>query len=115
MESLLHYELGRSYFEAKDYRSAIRELTEVLEQSPGNVDVRLTLAQAYFHSALLAPAEQQLREIIEMDPTEAYAHLVLARTLERQSRSDEAQKHRRLAAVMTGDESLVERHRVMSA
>ena len=59
---------------------------------------------AYYHAALLKPAEEQLLEVIEREPTEYYAHLMLARTLERLSRAEEAGKHRRIAAALTGDD-----------
>jgi hypothetical protein len=55
----------------------------------------------------LKPAEEQLLEVIEREPTEYYAHLMLARTLERQSRACEATKHRRIAAALTGDDSML--------
>ena len=45
--------------------------------------------------------------IVDQDPTETYARLLLMRTLERQSRHDEAATQRRLLVVMTGDEDLV--------
>lgn len=103
----LSYGLGQQYFEERDYRGAIRVLVPVVEQTPDDVGTRLLLARAYFHSALLKPAEEQLQEIIQREPTESYAHLMLARTLERQSRPDEAGKHRRIAAALTGDDDLL--------
>ena len=103
----LSYGIGQQYFEERDYRGAIRALRPVVEETPDDVGTRLLLARAYFHAALLKPAEEQLLEVIERAPTEYYAHLMLARTLERQSRPDEAGKHRRIAAALTGDDSLL--------
>lgn len=108
----MRYALGERYLAERDYRSAIRELSEVVEQSPEDVGVRMLLARAYYHSALLAPAEEQLRAVLDRDPTESYGHLMLARTLERSSRHDEAGKHRRIAAALTGDDTLLRPHRV---
>jgi Tfp pilus assembly protein PilF len=103
----LSYGLGRQYFEEKNYREAIRSLKPVVDETPEDVGTRLLLARAYFHSALLKPAEQQLVEILDREPTESYAHLMMARTLERLSRHEDALKHRRIAAALTGDDSLL--------
>ena len=64
----------------------------------------MLLARSYFHAALLGPAEEQLRAVLDRDPTESYAHLMLARTLERQQRGQEATRHRRIVAALTGDD-----------
>jgi Tfp pilus assembly protein PilF len=108
----LSYGLGRQYFDEKDYRSAIKALKPVVEETPEDVGTRLLLARAYYHSALLKPAEEHLNEVLTRQPTEYYAHLMMARTLERQSRAEEAVKHRRIAAALTGDESHLEPHRI---
>ncbi|MEV8377113.1 tetratricopeptide repeat protein [Kribbella sp. NPDC056861] len=106
----LSYGLGQQYFEARDYRGAIRALLPVVEETPEDVGTRLLLARAYFHSALLKPAELHLQEIIERAPTEYYAHLLMARTLERLGRPEEATKHRRITAALTGDDSHLTSH-----
>jgi len=103
----LSYGLGQQYFEDRDYRGAIRALLPIVEETPEDVGTRLLLARAYFHAALLKPAEEHLTEILGRAPTDSYAHLLMARTLERLSRSDEATKHRRIAAALTGDETLL--------
>ena len=106
----LRYGLAQNYFDAREYRRAIHELTGIVEHDPQNVSVRMLLARSYYYAALLAPAEKQLREVIELDPTESYAHHMLARTLERQSRRDEATKYRRIAAALTGNDDLLRPH-----
>lgn len=110
----LSYGLGQQYFEEKNYRGAIRALLPVVEETPEDVGTRLLLARAYFHAALLKPAEEHLLVILDREPTESYGHLLMARTLERLSRHDEAVKHRRIAAALTGDDSLLETHTVRS-
>jgi predicted Zn-dependent protease len=107
----LSYGLGQQYFEERDYLGAIRALLPVVEETPDDVGTRLLLARAYFHAALLKPAAEHLQEILDREPTESYAHLMMARTLERLSRHDEATKHRRIAAALTGDDSLLTPHR----
>lgn len=106
----LSYGLGQQYFEERDYRGAIRALQPVVDDTPDDVGTRLLLARAYYHAALLKPAEEHLLAVIEREPTEYYAHLMMARTLERQSRPDEAGKHRRIAAALTGDDELLRPH-----
>jgi predicted Zn-dependent protease len=108
----LSYGLGQQYFDEHKYRDAVRQLLPVVDATPDDVGTRLLLARAYFHAALLKPAEEHLLEVLAREPTEAYAHLMLARTLERQSRHDEAGKHRRIAAALTGDDDLLAGHRV---
>jgi len=108
----LSYGLAQQYFEERDYRGAIRALKPVVDETPDDVGTRLLLARAYYHAALLRPAEEHLLEVIDREPTEYYAHLMLARTLERLSRRDEAGKHRRIAAALTGDDELLNHHKV---
>lgn len=99
------YERAQVFFNAKDYVTAARMLAELVADVPGDVGLRLLLARAYYHSAQLGRAETQLRELLERDPVEDYAHLLLGRTLQRQSRHDEAATHLRMAAAMTGAEA----------
>ncbi|MGY4720704.1 tetratricopeptide repeat protein [Naumannella cuiyingiana] len=108
----INYRRAVEAFEAKDYRSAIPVLQGLLADRPEAVEVRMLLARSYYHSASLEPAAEQLRVVLDQQPTEAYAHLLLARTLERQSRAEEARPHRKLAAVLTGDDTLAATHEV---
>lgn len=90
-------------FEAKDYTGAARLLTDVVAEHPDQSGPRMLLARAYFHSAQLRRAEEELRVIVDRDPVDHYAHLMLGRTLERQSRHDEAAPWLRLAAAFAGE------------
>jgi tetratricopeptide (TPR) repeat protein len=58
----------------------------------------LLLGRAYYRSAQLRKAEAELRLAVELAPADAYARYLLGRTLQRQSRHDEALPHLRLAA-----------------
>ncbi|MFE6777930.1 tetratricopeptide repeat protein [Streptomyces sp. NPDC057702] len=98
------YERAQLLFEAKDYAAAARTLHSLVESAPENRAARMLLARAYYHSAQLTRAEGELRTVLEQDPSEAYAHLMLGRTLERQSREEEAARHLRLARAMGIDE-----------
>lgn len=110
----LQYSIGRSHLEQGRYREAVDQLTDVVRHAPENTDARLMLARAYYHCALLAPAEEQLTTVVERDPTDDYARLLLVRTLERQSRTDEAATQRRILAALTGDASHLRAHRAFA-
>ena len=90
-------------FEAKDYTGAAQLLTDVVAEHPGQSGPRMLLARAYFHSAQLRRAEEELRVLVDRDPVDHYAHLLLGRTLERQSRHEEAAPWLRLAAAFAGE------------
>lgn len=97
------WERARVLFGANDYTAAAKLLAEVVAEHPEQSGPRLLLARAYFHSAQLRRAEDQLRVIVERDPVDHYAHLLLGRTLERQSRHDEAAPWLRMAAAFAGE------------
>jgi predicted Zn-dependent protease len=101
------YDRATFAFDARDYLAAAPLLDELAAAEPDNVSVRLLLARAYFHSARLQKAEDEVREVIALAPGEAYAYLLLGRTLQRQSRHDEAAGPLRIAAAMTGDAAMV--------
>ncbi|MFF5228954.1 tetratricopeptide repeat protein [Dactylosporangium sp. NPDC000521] len=97
---MAEYRRGVLFFDAGDPIEAAKILTTVLDQEPGNAEVRLWLARAYFASAQLNRAETHLRSLVDRDPTDHYAHHLLGRTLERQNKPREALPFLRLAAAM---------------
>jgi len=76
---------------------AARFLTAVCEAEPTNEAALELLARAYFASAQLSRAEEALTRLVELAPANGWARRALARTLERQSRHDEAVAHHRMA------------------
>jgi len=76
---------------------AARILVPVVEGEPANEAALELLARAYFGSAQLARAEEALTRLVERAPANGWARRALARTLERQSRGDEAATHHRMA------------------
>ncbi|GAA1500064.1 hypothetical protein GCM10009827_004710 [Dactylosporangium maewongense] len=98
---MTEYRRGVLYFDAGDPIEAAKILATVLDQEPGNAEVRLWLARAYFASAQLHRAETHLRALVDRDPTDHYAHHLLGRTLERQNKPREALPYLRLAAAMS--------------
>ncbi|TXS49174.1 tetratricopeptide repeat protein [Streptomyces sp. t39] len=97
------WDRAQMFFDSKEYMTAARILSGLVEEAPEQVAPRLLLARAYYHSARLGKAETELRAVLERDPVEHYARLMLGRTLERQGRAEEAAPHLRLAAAMSGD------------
>lgn len=98
------FERARLFFDDKDYAGAARLLRPLVEEAPDDLAVRMLLARAYYHSAQLSRAETELRAVLDRDPVESYAHLLLGRTLERQSRPEDARRHLRLWDAMTRDD-----------
>ena len=76
---------------------AARILERVVEAEPTNEAALELLARAYFGSAQLARSEATLTRLVELAPANGWARRALARTLERQSRADEAAVHHRMA------------------
>ncbi|MFC4561170.1 tetratricopeptide repeat protein [Nocardiopsis mangrovi] len=96
------FAVGRMYFELGDPIGAAKVLAPLAEDEPDSRSVLELLGRAYFHSAQLTKAEDTFRRIIAIDPCDSWAHIALARSLERQSRDDEAAPHRRMHAAMSG-------------
>lgn len=103
----LQFGMAEMHFEGRRYREAVELLEVIIEEVPGNASVRTLLARAYFHAAMLQRAEQEARELIARSPVDAYAHIILARSLQRQSRHDEALGYLRVAAALTGNDDLL--------
>ena len=76
---------------------AARILTRVVDAEPANEAALEMLARAYFGSAQLGRAETALSRLVALAPANGWARRALARTLERQSRADEAAPHHRIA------------------
>jgi Flp pilus assembly protein TadD len=82
---------------------AARILERVVEAEPSNQAALELLARAYFGAAQLGRAEEVLTRLVALAPANAWARRALARTLERQSRADDAAVHHRLADALGAD------------
>jgi Flp pilus assembly protein TadD len=102
----LRLEWARSLFDHSDFRGAALALRELVDESEGaehlhgTAELRLLLARAFFGSAQLGRAETVLRGLVEDAPDDGYLHLLLGRTLQRQGRHGDAQRHLALAEVL---------------
>jgi Flp pilus assembly protein TadD len=88
------------FFAAGQPAEAVRILEPLVATSPDSTSALELLARALFASAQLVRAEQVLRELTARCPHDGWAHVALARTLQRQSRPDEATTHERLAVAL---------------
>ncbi|MQA03467.1 MAG: hypothetical protein GEV07_12340 [Streptosporangiales bacterium] len=97
---------AQSLFEHRDYLTAARVLEELLADAAdgsaghGLASARELLARAYFHSGQLGRAEATARALLAEDACAAYAALLLARTLQRGSRHEEADRALAWAAAL---------------
>lgn len=82
---------------------ALLVIEPALEENPVNTGLRTLRAWAYFVKVQLGRAEAELRTLVEETPDDVWVRFTLGRTLERQSRYDDALPHLRLAAAMSGD------------
>ncbi|WP_299955848.1 tetratricopeptide repeat protein [uncultured Modestobacter sp.] len=98
-ETDLHSEFQRAdlFLAMGQPAEAARVLEGVLAAEPDDQATMELLARSYFASAQLGRAEQQLTRLVELAPANAWARRALARTLERQSRADDAAVHHRVA------------------
>ena len=82
---------------------AARILQSVIDAEPANQAALELLARAYFGSAQLVRAEQTLTQLVALAPANGWARRALARTLERQSRAEDAAVHHRVADALGAD------------
>src|SRR5690242_14917957 len=97
------YRVAFDLLERRAPAGALQVLEPALAEDPGNTGLRTLRAWAYFVEVRLRPAEAELRSLVEELPDDVWVRFTLGRTLERQSRYDEALPHLRLAAAMSAD------------
>lgn len=82
---------------------ALALIEPALELDPENYGLRSLRAWAFLMRAQLQRAEAELQGLVDENPSDDWARHALARSLERQSRFEDALPHARLSAAMTGD------------
>ncbi|MDQ3166465.1 MAG: tetratricopeptide repeat protein [Actinomycetota bacterium] len=103
VDAVERYQRAWRLLEDRQPRRALEVLEPAIEQEPDSVSLRTLRAWAYFKTAQLNRAEGDLRTLVETCPTDVWAWFSLGRTLERQSRLEEALTHLRIAYAMSGD------------
>lgn len=106
-DDLAAYRAAVVLYEAGDAAGAARELEPLLAGDSTPKSVLELAGRAFFRSAQLGRAEDAFSRLVERDPSDAYARFALGRTLERQSRRDEAAVCYRLAAAMDPNDDYV--------
>lgn len=99
-DTVEQFRLAESLVSARRPIQALRELRPVLEVAPDAPSVQLLAGRAYLLSGQLQRAEQAFLRVLEHDPADHYARFVLGRTLQRQSRYEEARAQLAMAAAM---------------
>lgn len=103
MDAVDRYQEARRLLENRQPRPALDLLLPAVKGDPDSPSLRTLFAWGYFMSAQLGRAETELRQLVQRAPTDVWARFALGRTLERQSRLDDALPHLRMAAVMSAD------------
>ncbi|MGH3776616.1 MAG: tetratricopeptide repeat protein [Pseudonocardiaceae bacterium] len=94
------FRLAESLVSERRPLEALRELRPVLEAEPDAPSVQLLAGRAYLQSAQLNHAEAAFLRVLEHNPSDHYARFALGRTLQRQSRLEEARAQLAMAAAM---------------
>lgn len=94
------FRLAESLVSKRRPLDALRELAAVLDAEPDAPSVQLLAGRAYLQSAQLNRAEQAFLRVLEHNPSDHYARFALGRTLQRQSRLDEARAQLAMAVAM---------------
>jgi Flp pilus assembly protein TadD len=107
-DDLAAYRAAAVLYDAGDAVGAARELEPLLADDSPPKSVLELAGRAFFRSAQIRRAEDAFSRLVERDPSDAYARFALGRTLERQSRRDEAAACYRLAAAMDPKDDYVQ-------
>ncbi len=94
------FRLAESLVSERRPLDALRELAPVLDAEPDAPSVQLLAGRAYLQSAQLNRAEQAFLRVLDQNPSDHYARFALGRTLQRQSRLEEARAQLAMAVAM---------------
>lgn len=99
-DTVEQFRLAESLVSERRPLEALRELRPVLDAEPDAPSVQLLAGRAYLLSAQFHRAEAAFIRVLEHNPADHYARFVLGRTLQRQSRLEEARAQLAMAAAM---------------
>ena len=94
---IMHMNLGTTYFAARDFASAERELHRALELRPDSTNVLNALGCVYLQQGRLDQADAALQKAIALKPTWTDPHFNYGRLLQKTGRDAEALSQFRIA------------------
>jgi Flp pilus assembly protein TadD len=78
-------------------------LEKARKAEPEKASIREALGIAYFRLRRWQEAEAEFRKLLELSPADDYAHYALGRSLEKQGKTVEANRHYKLASSLRPD------------
>jgi Flp pilus assembly protein TadD len=91
------FQQGRAHLRKGMAAQATVSLEKAKRLEPDKASIREALGIAYFRIRRWAEAEAEFRAVLEISPADDYAHYALGRSLEKQGRAQEANRHYKLA------------------
>jgi Flp pilus assembly protein TadD len=92
------FQRGRAHLQRGDNAQATVSLEKAKRREPDKESIREALGIAYFRIRRWSEAEAEFRKLLELSPVNDYAHYALGRSLEKQGRDAEANRHYKLAS-----------------
>ncbi len=99
-----YLEDARGYFDKEDYKSAIIQLKNALQEDDKNAEARMLLGQAYLKSGAYDAAEKELRAGASLGIEKRRVALPLALTLLRKGKADEVLEVLKVDELSTAEE-----------
>jgi Flp pilus assembly protein TadD len=97
------FQQGRAHLRKGMAAQATVSLEKAKRLEPHKASIREALGIAYFRIQRWAEAESEFRAILELSPADDYAHYALGRSLEKQGKAAEANRHYKLASSLRPD------------
>src|SRR5437870_13880209 len=92
------FQRGRRHLRAGMAAQATVSLEKAKRREPDKASIGEALGIAYFRVRRWSEAEAEFRKLLELSPVNDYAHYALWRSLEKQGREAEANRHYMLAS-----------------
>ena len=92
------FQQGRAHLKKGMAAQATVALEKAKRREPDKESIREALGIAYFRIRRWSEAEAEFRKLLELSPVNDYAHYALGRSLEKQGRDAEANRHYKLAS-----------------
>jgi len=92
------FQQGRAHLRRGMAAQATVALEKAKRREPEKESIREALGIAYFRIGRWQAAEAEFRKLVELSPVNDYAHYALGRSLEKQGRQREANRHYKLAS-----------------